>query len=137
MKNFLLHWVICIIALVVVVHIVSGVSAANLSTVIVAALVLGLLNAFVRPVLIILTLPLSILSLGLFTLIINGFLFYLAARFVKGFVVTGFWSAFWAALLFSIISFVLNRMLLPAPGEKARPDRSVIDLEKKGEDQYG
>ena len=147
MKKFLLCWLIYVIALVAVVHIVSGVSVANVQTVIVAALVLGFLNAFVRPILILLTLPLTIVSLGLFTLLINGFLFYLAARFVKGFVVTGFWSAFCAAILFSIISFLLNRMLLPETGghvrvwqaETGQPaePRNVIDLEKKGEDKYG
>jgi len=61
----------------------------------------------------ILTLPLTIFTFGFFTLIINGYLFYLAAKFVKGFVVTGFWNAFWAALLFSIISSILNFILTP------------------------
>ena len=141
MKQFILRWLIQCLALVVVLHIVSGVSAANLETVLIAALVLGLLNVFVRPILLVLTLPLNILSLGLFTLIINAFLFSVAARFVKGFSVNGFWSAFWAALLFSVISFLLNQLFL-GPEERVhvhrfsssppeQPERrNVIDVEK-------
>jgi putative membrane protein len=90
------------------VHIVSGVSVDNWVTVFVAALVLGLLNAFLRPVLILLTLPVTLLTLGLFTLVINAFLFYLAAHLVRGFHVAGFWQAFVAALVFSGVSFLLN-----------------------------
>lgn len=113
MTKFLIKWFINIIALLVVIHVIAGVSIDNLQTVFVAALILGLLNAFIRPFILILTLPLTILSFGLFTLIVNGFLFYLAAKFVKGFTVSGFWSAFWAALLFSIISSLLNFILTP------------------------
>ena len=113
MMKFLLKWFINIIALVVVIHVIAGVSIDNIQTVFVAALILGLLNAFIRPVILILTLPITIVTFGLFTLIINGFLFYLTAKFVKGFTVAGFWNAFWAALLFSVISSVLNFILTP------------------------
>ena len=71
-------------------------------------LVIGLLNVFLRPVIILLTLPVTMLTLGLFTLVINGLMFYLAAHLVSGFHVTGFGAAFVAALLFSLFSFVLN-----------------------------
>jgi putative membrane protein len=84
----------------------------------VAALVLGFLNAVVRPLLIMLTLPLSVLSLGFFTLLINAFLFSVAGKIVKGFAVTGFWSAFWAALLFSVASAVLSMLLVPDPSRR-------------------
>lgn len=108
MKQLIVRWIINSTALLVVVHVVSGVSVANWQTVFVAALILGLLNAFLRPVLIMLTLPVSILTLGLFTLVINAFLFYLAAQMVKGFQVAGFGHAFIAALVFSLVSFLLN-----------------------------
>lgn len=111
--KFLIKWFVNIIALLVVIHVIAGVSIDNLQTVFVAALILGLLNAFIRPFILILTLPLTILTFGLFTLFINGFLFYLAAKFVKGFTVAGFWNAFWAALLFSIISSLLNFLFMP------------------------
>jgi putative membrane protein len=109
--NFAVKWLVNIAALFIVIHIVAGVSADNWQAIIVAAFVLGLFNAFLRPFVIALTLPINILSFGLFTLIINAGFFYLAAKFVKGFSVMGFWNAFWASIVFSIISFVLNIML--------------------------
>ena len=111
MKELLIKWLVNSTALLVVAHIVSGVSVDNWMTVFVAALVLGLLNAFLRPVLIFLTLPVTVLTLGLFTLVINGVLFYMAAHLVRGFHVAGFWQAFVAALVFSIVSFLLNIVL--------------------------
>jgi putative membrane protein len=108
MKNLLVRWIVNSTALLVVVHLVSGVEFDNWPTVFVAALVLGLLNAFLRPVLLILTFPVTVLTLGLFTLVINAFLFYLAAHLVRGFHVAGFWQAFVASLVFSIVSVLLN-----------------------------
>jgi putative membrane protein len=111
MKVLLVRWLVNSTALLVVAHLVSGVSLANWQTVFVAALVLGLLNAFLRPVLVLLTLPVTLLSLGLFTLVINAFLFYLAAQLVRGFEVTGFGRAFIAAFVFSLVSFLLNLLV--------------------------
>ena len=111
--KFLLKWIVNVIALMVVIHVIAGVSVDNMQTVIIAALLLGLLNVFIKPALVILTLPLSIVTLGLFTLFINGFLFYICAKFISGFTVSGFWSAFWAALLFSIVSSLLNSIFTP------------------------
>ena len=113
MKNFLIKWFVNIITLFVVVHTIAGISVDSWQTTIVAALVLGLLNTFLKPLLLLLTLPFNVLSLGFLTLVINGLMFFLAARFVTGFAVRDFWSAFWAALLFSIISFLLNMLLRP------------------------
>jgi len=111
MKELLVKWVVNSTALLVAAHVVSGVTLDNWRAVFLAALVLGLLNAFLRPVLIFLTLPVTVLSLGLFTLVINGFLFYLAAHLVGGFHVSGFWQAFVAAFVFSLVSFLLNLFL--------------------------
>jgi putative membrane protein len=108
MKDLLVKWIVNSTALLVVIHIVSGVTVDNWVTVFVAALVLGLLNAFLRPVLIFLTFPVTVLTLGLFTLFINAFLFYLAAQLVRGFHVAGYWQAFVAAFVFSIVSFLLS-----------------------------
>jgi putative membrane protein len=113
MMKFLIKWFINIIALLVVIHVIAGVSIDNMQTVLVAAFILGLLNSILRPFILILTLPFTILTFGLFTLFINGFLFYLAAKFVKGFTVAGFWNAFWAALLFSVISALLSFVFAP------------------------
>ncbi len=108
MVGFLFKWLSNVIALFIVIQFVSGVTVERWQSLFLAGLVIGLLNAFLRPILIFLTLPVNILTLGLFTLVINGFLFYLAALLVSGFSVTGFGSALLAAILFSIISFILN-----------------------------
>ena len=113
MRSLLLKWLVNAIALFVVVHVVAGVRVERWQTLLAGALVLGLLNAFLRPVLIFLTLPVTLLTLGLFTLVINGILFYMAAWLVKGFYVTGFWSSFVAALVFSVVSFLLNLLIRP------------------------
>jgi len=113
LNEFLIMWFVNVIALLAVVKIIAGVSIDSWKTAMIAALILGLLNVFLRPLIVIMTLPLNIFSLGVFTLFINGFMFYLAARFVEGFSVVSFWSAFWAAILFSIISFLLNFLLAP------------------------
>ncbi|MDD5427797.1 MAG: phage holin family protein [Candidatus Omnitrophica bacterium] len=145
MAKFLIKWLVNIFTLFIVIHIVAGVSADSWESIIVAALVLGLLNAFVKPFVILFTLPFTILTLGLFTLIINAAIFYLASKFVKGFEVIDFWSAFWAALLFSIISSILNFLLTPktaihfasfrgrSSGASKLDDDNVIDVEGKVE----
>lgn len=107
-KQLIVKWIINSTALLTVVHLVPGVSIDNWPTVFVAAVVLGLLNAFLRPVLIFLTLPVTVLTLGLFTLFINAFLFYLAAKLVSGFHVDSFGHAFLGAFIFSLVSFMLN-----------------------------
>ena len=146
MKNFLIKWLVNIFTLFIIIHIAAGVSADSWESIIVAAFVLGLLNAFVKPFIILFTLPFTILTLGFFTLIINAFIFILASKFVKGFEVISFWSAFWAALLFSIISSILNFALAPKvniryasfkrenSNSKKIDDHNVIDVEGKVED---
>lgn len=145
MLSFLVKWFVNIIALFVVIHTIAGVSAANSNVVIVAALVIGLLNAFLKPALVLLTLPLTIFSLGLFTLVINAFMLYLASKFVAGFTVASFWSAFAAALLFSILSFALSLVFAPNinlkfdilknSGQSRKTYDNVIDVEGKVLDQ--
>lgn len=78
------------------------------SAIIIGALVLGLANAIVRPILIVVSCPLEILSLGLFTLVINGLVFLWFLRLVPGFHIPGFWAAFWGAIIMSVISWVLS-----------------------------
>jgi putative membrane protein len=78
----------------------------------IAALVLGLINTLIRPLLVLLTLPVTILTLGLFIFVINGFMFWLVAQWVTGFHVDSFWSAMGGALLYSVISWALSTLLL-------------------------
>lgn len=111
MRGFLLRWLMNSFALLVVTYIIKGIEIANITTIFVAALVLGIINAFLRPLIILVTLPINILTWGLFTFIINGFMFYLAAKMVKGFSIANFWTAFFGALLYSIISLCLNILI--------------------------
>lgn len=112
MMSFLAKWGINSLAIFIVAHIVKGIEVPSTATVLVVALVLGVINAFLRPLIILITLPINILTLGVFTLFINGALFYLVSKIVKSFVITGFWPAFWGYILFSIISFLLSLLVV-------------------------
>jgi putative membrane protein len=111
MKGFLIKWVINSLAILIVTYIVRGIEVVSPITAIVVAFVLGIINAFLRPFIILTTLPINVFTLGLFTLFINGFLFYVVSKLVKGFIITGFWPAFFGSLLFSIISFLLSVLI--------------------------
>lgn len=111
--GFLLHWAIVAAALWVAAYLVPGVVVQSVPALLIAALVLGLVNALVRPVLTILTLPITILTLGLFYLVVNAAAFGLAAAMVPGFEVAGFGSAVLGALLVSLVSWVLGAILNP------------------------
>ena len=110
MTRLLLTWALNAFALFFVMKLVPGIQIDRFSDLLIATLVLGLLNAFLRPLIILLTLPVTVLTLGLFTLVINGVMFSLAAYLVSGFHVSSFGAAFLAALLFSLFSFVLNML---------------------------
>jgi putative membrane protein len=104
----LLRWVLNAFALWVVSRVVPGIHTAGVFATFVAALVLGILNALVRPILLLLTLPLNLLTLGLFTFVINALILELTGAIVQGFQVDGFGSALLGALLLSLVSFALN-----------------------------
>lgn len=104
MKRFLIHWLVIALALWVTAYVLPGVNVDSTQALAIAAVVLGLVNALIRPILTILTLPITILTLGLFYLVINGLTFLLASKLVSGFHVAGFWWAVLGALLVSIIS---------------------------------
>lgn len=111
MRGLLIKWIINSLAILIVTYIVKGIEVASPITVIVVAFVLGIVNAFLRPLIILITLPITIFTFGLFTFFINGSLFYMVSKIVKGFVITGFWPAFFGALLFSAISFLLSLLI--------------------------
>jgi putative membrane protein len=111
--RLILHWLINAAALFVLPYIFSSIQVKDFVTALVVALVLGLLNAIIRPVLILLTLPVTILTLGVFILVINALLFWAVASFIEGFHVAGFWSAFWGAIVYSLISWAVAALLLP------------------------
>jgi len=104
MKRFLIHWLVIGLALWVTAYILPGVDVDSTKALAIAAVVLGLVNALIRPILTILTLPITIVTLGLFYLLVNGFTFFIASKLVPGFHVGGFWWAVLGALVVSIIS---------------------------------
>jgi putative membrane protein len=108
MKRFLIHWLVIALALWVTAYILPGVQVDSYTALAIAAVVLGLVNALIRPILTILTLPITILTLGLFYLVVNGFTFFIAAKIVPGFHVGGFWWAVLGALVVSIVSSFLG-----------------------------
>jgi putative membrane protein len=114
MQRFLVHWFLMALALGVTAWILPGVSVASPGALLVAALVLGFLNAVLKPVLVILTLPITILSLGIFYLVLNAILFALVAVLVPGFRVAGFGWAFLGAIVMSLLSTFLGSF---APSE--------------------
>ena len=105
---FLLHWIITALALWVASHIFSGLKFDNAAALMVSALLLGFANAIVKPLLILLTLPLTLLTFGLFILVINALMILLVAKLVKGFRVSSFWTAFFASIFISLLSFVIG-----------------------------
>lgn len=104
----LLRWLVSAVALIGIAYYVPGIRVAGFYSALIAALILGLVNAVIRPVIVLLTLPVNILTLGLFTFVINAILFWFVATVVKGFEVTGFWPAFWGALIMSVIGWALS-----------------------------
>ena len=113
MISLLARWVVNAAALLLVAYLYPGVAVASFFAAMIAALVLGLVNALVRPILVILTLPVTILTLGLFLFVINALLFWLVAEIVEGFRVTGFVAALVGSLLYSLITLVTSWLLFP------------------------
>jgi putative membrane protein len=110
-KEFLERWFVTTLGVLAATGIVDGVHSGGAVPLLVTSLLLGILNAILRPFLMIVALPLLILTLGLFTFVINALLLYFVANLVKGFSVDGFWPAFKGALVISIISVIANMML--------------------------
>ena len=112
MLRLLISWVINAAALFALPYIFTSIQIGSFTTALIVALVLGLVNAVIRPVLVLLTLPVTVLTLGLFILVINALLFWFVSSFVEGFNVGGFWPAFFGAIVYSIISWALSALLL-------------------------
>jgi len=111
LTRLLFKWLISAVAIMGTAYLLKGISVPSFYIAFVLALVFGLLNAVVRPLLIIFTLPVTILTLGLFTFVINGFLFWLPSIFIEGYVVENFWWAILGALIVSIFSWIGNGLL--------------------------
>lgn len=116
MRHFVFRWVVTTIAVMVASAFLPGMRYDSIGSLVAAALLLGILNAFVRPLLLILSAPLILLTLGFFILIVNGFMLLVVPNFVPGFHVDGFWSAFWGAIVIGIISWMLSAFFRGSDG---------------------
>jgi putative membrane protein len=121
----LIGWIINAAVLLALPYLLKGVQISGFGTALVAAAVIGLLNVLIKPVLFILTLPINLLTLGLFTFVLNGLMFWLAAQFLKGLSVDGFWWAVAAAFVYSIISWAISSLVIPDRQRISRIDEPV------------
>ncbi len=129
-RGLLIRWLILTIAIFITAYLIDGIHVAGFFSAFFAAAILGLLNAFFRPILLILTLPINILSLGLFTFIINAMLLMMVSGLIPGFQVYGFWSAVFGSLLISLVSWILTAFI------DRRGQVEYIDLRRVDHDRW-
>jgi putative membrane protein len=129
--GILLRWFMLTAAILLAPYLVNGIEVQGFWSAFLAAAILGILNAFFRPILVILTLPLNILTLGLFTFVINAFLLKMVSGVISGFEVHGFWPALVGSVVISIVSWVLSSFV----NERGRIEH--IDLKRRGKDRWG
>jgi putative membrane protein len=118
--GFVIRLLINAVALLAVAYVVPGIHVSGFWSAVLVALILGIVNAILRPILFIITLPLQILTLGLFTLVINALLFWLVGTWHLGLYVDGFWPAFWGALVMTIVSWILSALTGSLDGDRNR-----------------
>ncbi len=128
MNGLLVRWLLLTISIIITSYLVDGIIVTSFSSAFFAAAVLGILNALFRPLLLVITLPINILTLGLFTFVINALLLKMVSGVVPGFYVYGFWSAIFGSLIISLVSWLLSSFV----NERGRI--GYIDLKKKDGD---
>lgn len=133
-KGLIIRWLILTAAIMVTSYFMEGIHVSGFFSAFFAAAILGILNAFFRPILIILTLPINILTLGLFTFVINAILLMMVSGVIPGFEVKGFWSALFGSLFISIVSWLLSSFI----NDQGRVERmgNTIHMRKTGEDKW-
>ena len=126
---FLLHWGITALSLWAASHVFKGLQFDSGRTLLISALVLGLANAIVRPILVVLTLPLTLVTFGIFLLVINALMMMLAARLVRGFSIAGFGTAFFASIFVALLSLFIGSLVsLGDPGSEIQLPRGTVWL---------
>lgn len=132
----LVKWLCLTAAIMLTAYLVDGIQVAGFAHALGTAAVLGVLNIFLRPILFILTLPINIMTLGLFTFIINALMLKIASGLIPGFSVIGFWAAVFGALIISVVNWVLNAIIQDSAGgggggPGARKSEEYIDMKKQ------
>jgi len=131
MRGLAVRWVILAGAIMVASYLLDGIEITSFFSALGAAAMLGVLNAFLRPILIILTLPINVLSFGFFTFIINALLLKMVSGVIPGFDVYGFWTAVWGSLIITVVNWLLHSFI----NDHGRVE--FIDLKKRGRNQWG
>ncbi|HET6371420.1 MAG TPA: phage holin family protein [Nitrospiria bacterium] len=111
MRGVLVRWLVNALGLFLISYVIRGIEVDGFLPALIAAALLGLINAVLRPLIILITLPINILTLGLFTFLINGFLLYIVGEVVRGFHVSGFWSAVFGAFILSLLSGLMTALI--------------------------
>jgi len=117
MTAFVIRWLVTTIAVLVAAHLIPGISYDGWGALLGASLLLGIINAFVRPILLLLSLPFIIITMGLFIFVINALLLLLVSQIVPAFQVAGFWSAFFGAIIISLVSWILSSFFRGSDGK--------------------
>ncbi len=133
-KGMIIRWLILTAAIMLTSYLLEGIHVSGFFSALFAAVILSLLNVFFRPVLIILTLPFNILTLGLFTFVINAVLLMMVSGVISGFVVRDFWAALWGSLLISLVNAVLS-LFISDQGKVERVS-STIEMKKTGKNRW-
>ncbi len=129
-RGWLIRWLILTVSILVTAYLIDGIRVSGFFSALLAAVILGFLNAFFRPILLILTLPINILSLGLFTFVINALLLTMVSVLLPGFDVFGFWPAVFGSLLISLVSWLLTSFV------NKRGEVEYIDLQQVDRDRW-
>lgn len=130
MRGIFVRWLILTFAIIATSYLIDGIQVSGFLSAFFAAAILGILNAFFRPILLILTLPVNILSLGLFTFVINAIVLMMVSGVISGFNVDGFWSAVFGSLLISLVSWLLTSFI------SERGTVQYIDLKNVGGNRW-
>lgn len=127
MRGILLRWLILTMAVLAAAYLLGGIAVSGFFSALLAAAMLGFLNAVFRPILLLLTLPLNVITLGLFTFVINAVLLMMASGVIAGFEVRGFWSAFFGSLIISVVSALLSSFV------SDRGHIEYVELRRRGD----
>jgi putative membrane protein len=130
MRGILIRWLVVTLSIMFASYLIDGIRVQSFFSAFFAAVTLGILNAFFRPILIVMTLPINILTLGLFTFVINALMLKMASGVITGFEVQGFWAAIWGSLVISGVSWLLSSFV----SEQGRIE--TIDLKRRTGDHW-
>jgi putative membrane protein len=140
MNRLFTRWLTLTAAILLAAYLLDGIRIGGFFSALCAAALLGIFNAVLRPIAILLTLPLNVLTFGLFTFVINAVLLKMVSGLIRGFDVTGFWPAVFGSIVISVVSWALNTFIRERssgpPGAERPADENVIDLKDKGNNRW-